>query len=190
MAKLDDIKLEIEEQLKTALSDLEKVAKFAEGDIFVVGCSTSEVTGGKIGTCGSEECASVIVAVLLSFCEKHGIFLAAQCCEHLNRAIVISKEAYTYHRMANRVNVIPHAHAGGSFATTVYKTFKNPIVVEKIRADAGIDIGDTFIGMHLKEVAVPVRSSISSIGSAHLTLARTRCKFVGGERAIYNPELN
>lgn len=181
---------EIKKDLNTVLCDLEKVAKFKPGDILVVGCSTSEVLGNKIGTSGSEDCASVLFSVLDTFCKKNKIYLAAQCCEHLNRAIVITKEAYDYYRMNNRVNVIPHAHAGGSFATTVYKSLENPVVVENIRGDAGIDIGDTFIGMHLKEVVVPVRSCVSSVGSAHVTLARTRCKFVGGERAIYNPELN
>ena len=187
---LEDIKSSLCNELNTVLYDLEKVANFKPGDILVVGCSTSEVMGDKIGTCGSEECASVLVSVLDDFCTKHQIFLAAQCCEHLNRAIVITQKAYDYHRMNNRVNVIPHAKAGGSFATAVYKNSENPVVVENISADAGIDIGDTFIGMHLKAVAVPVRSSVSSVGMAHVTLARTRFKFVGGERAAYNSELN
>ena len=108
------------------------------------------------------------------------MFLAAQCCEHLNRAIVIEKEAYKLHRLDNRVNAVPQIHAGGSFATTAYKGFSDPVVVEDIKADAGIDIGDTFIGMHLRAVAVPVRVAVSKIGCAHLTLARTRRKYVGG----------
>jgi uncharacterized protein (TIGR01440 family) len=181
---------QIKNQLASALSEFEKTTNFEQGDIFVVGCSTSEVLGNRIGSAGSLECANVIFETVNCFCKKHGIFLAAQCCEHLNRALVIEKEAYVKNFMTNRVNAIPHAHAGGSFATAAYAGFEAPYVVDSVSAVAGIDIGDTFIGMHLKNVAVPVRVGISSIGEAHLTLARTRCKFVGGERAIYDPKLN
>jgi uncharacterized protein (TIGR01440 family) len=177
-------------QLETAFNNLLDVAKLEKGSILVVGCSTSEVLGEKIGSSGSLDCAKAIFEVLQKICKENGIFLAAQCCEHLNRAIVIEKEAYDYYRLSSRVNVVPQIHAGGSFATTVYSGFENPVVVEHIKADAGIDIGDTFIGMHLKEVAVPVRVGVSSIGDAHLTCARTRYKYIGGERAVYNPTLN
>ena len=180
---------EIKTQLKTALTEYAAVAKLLPGDIFVVGCSTSEVLGDKIGTAGSEDCARAIFETLDEFCKEHGIFLAAQCCEHLNRAIIIEKEAYDKYFGLTRVNVVPMPRAGGSFASAVYRGMKAPVAVEKIRAHGGIDIGDTFIGMHLQEVAVPVRVSIFSVGKAHLTLARTRCKFVGGERAHYNEEL-
>lgn len=180
----------IKKELLSALEGLFEVAKLEEGDIFVVGCSTSEILGNKIGSSGSEDCAKVVFETINDFCTKHKVFLAAQCCEHLNRAIVIEKEAYKLHRLDNRVNAVPQIHAGGSFATTAYKGFSDPVVVEDIKADAGIDIGDTFIGMHLRAVAVPVRVSVSKIGCAHLTLARTRRKYVGGERAVYNRELN
>ena len=180
----------IKKDLLTALEGLFEVAKLEKGDIFVVGCSTSEILGNKIGSSGSEDCAKVVFETINDFCKKNGVYLAAQCCEHLNRAIVIEKEAYKYHRLDNRVNAVPQIHAGGSFATTAYKGFEDPVVVEEIKADAGIDIGDTFIGMHLRTVAVPVRVSVSSIGCAHLTLARTRRKYIGGERAHYNTELN
>ena len=180
----------IKNDLLTALSSLFEVAKLEKGDIFVVGCSTSEILGNKIGTTGSEDCAKVVFETINNFCKQNGVFLAAQCCEHLNRAIVIEKEAYRLHRLDNRVNAVPQIHAGGSFATTAYKGFVDPVVVEDIKADAGLDIGDTFIGMHLRTVAVPVRVSVSYIGCAHLTLARTRRKYIGGERARYNTELN
>ena len=114
------------------------------------------------------------------------IYMASQCCEHLNRAIVIEQDAIPN---AERVNVVPQKKAGGSLATISYANFVNPIVVENIKADAGIDIGDTFIGMHLKAVAVPVRLSINSIGNAHLTCARVRPKFIGGIRASYDESL-
>lgn len=180
---------EIQKQLKTALNELYDVARLPAGALLVVGCSTSEVLGNKIGSNGSEEAAAVLFDTINTFCRAHGIYFAAQCCEHLNRALVIEKEAYDALHLCGRVNVVPHPHAGGSFATAVYHGFSEPYVVERVRADAGIDIGDTFIGMHLKQVAVPVRVSVSSIGKAHLTLARTRIKYIGGPRAMYDDNL-
>ena len=118
--------------------------------------------------------------------KENGVYLAVQCCEHLNRAIVVESKALPF---AEPVNVIPQKKAGGSLATVAYAEFDNPIVVEEIKADAGMDIGDTFIGMHLKKVAVPVRLSTNKIGEAHLTCARVRPKFIGGIRAIYNEDL-
>ena len=116
----------------------------------------------------------------------NGIFLAVQCCEHLNRAIVIERDAVPF---AEHVNVVPQKKAGGSLATIAYQNFKSAVVVESIKADAGIDIGGTLIGMHLKSVAVPVRLSVSKIGQANIICARTRPKFIGGSRAIYNEDL-
>lgn len=182
--------IEIKNELQKALDNLFEEAKLEQGGILVVGCSTSEVLGEKIGSSGSLDCAKVIFDCLQKKCKENGVFLAAQCCEHLNRAIVIEKDAYLYHKLDCRVNVVPQIHAGGSFATTVYAGFENPVVVERIKADAGIDIGDTFIGMHLKEVAVPVRVGVTTVGRAHLTCARTRYKFIGGERAVYDAKLN
>ena len=113
-------------------------------------------------------------------------YLAAQCCEHLNRAIVVEREAVPF---AEIVNVVPQPKAGGSFGTTAYKTFKNPVVVEEIKADAGIDIGGTLIGMHLKKVAVPVRLENNKLGEALVLAARVRPKYIGGERAVYDDKL-
>ena len=177
-----DIKL----QCENAVKELIEVAKLKKGDILVVGCSTSEVVGSKIGTNSDPDTAENIFNSIYTVLKKKGIYLAVQCCEHLNRAIVTEKDALP---IAEPVNVIPQKKAGGSLATVAYSKFKNPIVVEEIKADAGMDIGDTFIGMHLKKVAVPVRLSISQIGEAHLTCARVRPKFIGGIRAIYNEEL-
>lgn len=181
---------EIKNQLKQALDKYYECAALEPYDIFVVGCSTSEVLGDKIGTNGSQQCAQAIFEAVNDFCTEHKLFLAAQCCEHLNRAVVIEKAAYDHYRMDCRVNAVPMPHAGGSFGTAVYRNMQNPVVVEHICAHGGIDIGDTFIGMHLRHVAVPVRVGIFEIGKAHLTLARTRCKYIGGERANYNPSLN
>lgn len=174
-----DIKL----QCKNAVEELIEVAKLKKGNVVIVGCSTSEVVGSKIGTNSDPNTAEKIFEGLYSTLNEKGIFLAVQCCEHLNRAIVIESDATPN---AEPVNVIPQKKAGGSLATVAYSSFKNPIVIEQIKADAGLDIGDTLIGMHLKSVAVPVRLSINAIGEAHLTAARVRPKFIGGVRAIYD----
>lgn len=179
----------IRRELIQALDEFFPTAKLAKHSLLVVGCSTSEVLGEKIGSHGSEETAHVLFDTINDFCREHSLFLAAQCCEHLNRALVLEKDCYDALNLTSRINVVPMPHAGGSFAAAAYRSFAEPYVCEHIRADAGIDIGDTFIGMHLKEVAVPVRVSISSIGSAHLTLARTRLRYIGGPRAVYDEAL-
>lgn len=176
----------VKKSLANALEELCAVAVLKTGDTLVIGCSTSEVCGSKIGTDSVPEVATELVDAALSVLRPRGIFLAAQCCEHLNRAIVIEREARPY---AERVNVVPMPKAGGSFATAAYAAFKDPIVLEEISADAGLDIGATLIGMHLKRVAVPVRLSVRKIGAAPIVAARTRPKFIGGIRAQYNEEL-
>ena len=178
--------MDIKTQCQTAVKELIETAKLKKGDIMVVGCSTSEVVGSKIGTNSDPDTAERIFDGIYGVLKENGIYLAVQCCEHLNRAIVTERAALPF---AETVNVVPQKKAGGSLATVAYHSFENPIVVEDIKADAGMDIGDTFIGMHLKKVAVPVRLSIKQIGEAHLTCARVRPKFIGGIRAIYNEEL-
>lgn len=169
-----------------AVSELIKVAKLHSGAILVVGCSTSEVQGSCIGTNSNIDVAKEIYDGLQWAVADTGIYLAFQCCEHLNRAIVIEQAAVPN---AEICNVVPQKKAGGSMATMAYQNLKNPVVVEFIKADAGIDIGDTFIGMHLKHVAVPVRLSVKEIGGAHVTAARVRAKFIGGERAVYDLDM-
>ncbi|MGP1569732.1 MAG: TIGR01440 family protein [Eubacteriales bacterium] len=166
--------------------ELVEKGKLKKGQIVVIGCSSSEVSGSRIGTNSSPEVAYEIFTGLKEVFDKYSIYMAAQCCEHLNRAIIIEREAVNDEDI---VNVIPQPKAGGSFATACYNNMDDAVAVETIRADAGIDIGDTFIGMHLKKVAVPVRLSIKELGDAHVTAARVRKKFVGGERAVYNEEL-
>ena len=178
--------MNIKIQCENAVKELIEKAKLKKGDILVVGCSTSEVVGSKIGTNSDPDTAEQIFDGIYGILKNNGIYLAVQCCEHLNRAIVTEKCAMPF---AEIVNAVPQKKAGGSLATVAYNRFENPIVIEEIKADAGMDIGDTFIGMHLKKVAVPVRLSVNSIGSAHLTCARVRPKFVGGSRAIYNEDL-
>lgn len=175
---------EIKQQAATAALELLEQANLKKGSIVVVGCSSSEVVGEKIGHGSSVEAAEAIYEAIAPVLAEHGVYLAAQCCEHLNRALIIEAEcAETYGY--EPVCVVPQPKAGGSFATTAWKRFSSPVAVEHIRADAGLDIGGTLIGMHLKDVAVPVRLSVSRIGEAILLCARTRPKFIGGSRAHY-----
>jgi len=176
----------IKESMQKAVEELCTAAKLKAGDIVVIGCSTSEVCGAKIGTESAPDVAEVLVNAALSVLKERGIYLAAQCCEHLNRAIITERQALPF---AECVNVVPMPKAGGSFATAAYAAFEHPIAVESIAADAGLDIGGTLIGMHLKKVAVPLRLSVGSIGSAMLIAARTRPKFIGGVRAHYDERM-
>ena len=176
----------IKEQSAKATSELLEKAKLKKGDILVVGCSTSEVLGSKIGTDSDPDTAKEIFDGVYGVLKENGIYLAVQCCEHLNRAIVIERAAV---QNAEIVNVVPQKKAGGSLATVAYANFSNPVVLEEIKADAGLDIGDTLIGMHLKKVAVPVRIDTKQIGKANVVCARVRPKFIGGIRAIYDETL-
>lgn len=178
---------ELTAQARRATEELLEAAHLEKGDIFVVGCSSSEITGGRIGHHSSMEAAAAVLAGVLPPLQERGIYLAAQCCEHLNRAIVLEREAaraYGYQIVA----AVPQPHAGGSWATNCWRTFRDPVLVEEIRAAAGMDIGGTLIGMHLRRVAVPVRLSLSKIGEANILCARTRPKLIGGERAKYTEE--
>lgn len=177
---------EIKRQAMQAAEELCEAAGLKKGQILVVGCSSSEVLGQRIGSFSSEETALEIYEGLQSVLKPRGIYLAAQCCEHLNRAIIVEREAVPY---AEICNVVPKPKAGGSFATAAYHDMKDAVAIEEIKADAGLDIGSTLIGMHLKRVAVPVRLSVKKIGEASLTAARTRPKFIGGSRASYDERL-
>ncbi|MBM7866555.1 TIGR01440 family protein [Heliobacterium gestii] len=172
-------------QVTAAVTELLQAANLQRDQILVVGCSTSEVTGATIGTQGSEAVAEAILTALRSVTLPSGIHLAIQCCEHLNRALVIEGATLRLYRELEEVAVRPVAKAGGSLAAQAMSHFEEPVVVESIRAHAGMDIGETLIGMHLRPVAVPVRLAIRQIGEARLTAARTRPKLIGGERACY-----
>ncbi len=174
----------IRKQAEAALTELLLTAKLAPGQLLVIGCSSSEIMGARIGKGSCMEAAEAVYDGIAPILSEQGILLAAQCCEHLNRALILERktaEKYGY----EPVNVRPWAHAGGSFATTVWENMEDPVGVEHIRAHAGMDIGDTLIGMHLRDVAVPVRLEIKRIGEANLVCARTRPKYIGGERARY-----
>jgi uncharacterized protein (TIGR01440 family) len=175
---------EWEKQLATILTEFNEQAALKLGELLVVGCSTSEVVGQRIGTAGTFEVAEMIFQTLKKLQEKTGIDLAFQCCEHLNRALVVERTVAA-RRGFEAVSVIPVRKAGGAMATYAFDHLDDPVVVEFVRAEAGIDIGQTLIGMHLKHVAVPIRVTQKTVGSALVTLAKTRPKLIGGARAVY-----
>ena len=179
---------QIRTQAAQAVTELLQIAKTQPGDIIVIGCSSSEVAGHKIGTDSSLETAAAVFDGAFSVIRESGLYLAAQCCEHLNRALILEQEAAKKYGL-EPVNVLPQPKAGGSFATTAWRSFAQPVAVEEVSAVCGIDIGGTLIGMHLKKVAVPVRLSVQKIGEANILCARTRPKFVGGARAVYDEAL-
>lgn len=181
-----EMNISIYDETKAVISELCGEAKLKKGDIVVVGCSTSEVVGSRIGTNSNFDVAGEIFKALNDYTKSKGIYLAIQCCEHLNRAIITERDAVPFSEL---VNVVPQPKAGGSLATQAYHGFTNPVAVEEIKADAGLDIGLTLIGMHLKKVAVPLRLINNKIGEATVVAARTRPRFIGGIRAIYDEEL-
>lgn len=175
---------QIIKESKIAAEELICRSNISKGDILVIGCSSSEILGSVIGKGSSYKAAEAVFSSIYPLISEKGIYLAAQCCEHLNRAIVIERECaekYGY----DEVSAVPQPKAGGSFATVVYKNLTSPVLVEHIKAHAGIDIGGTLIGMHLRDVAVPLRLSITKIGEANLICAMTRPKYIGGERTKY-----
>lgn len=178
--------MDYKKQAYNAAKEIIEIANLKAGQILVVGCSTSEISGEKIGTDSSPDTAKEVFAGIYAAAEEKGVFIAAQCCEHLNRAIICERKTAPY---AEPVNVVPFPKAGGSFATAAYAAFSDPVALEEIKADAGLDIGFTLIGMHLKRVAVPVRLENDYIGKARVLAARVRPKFIGGERAHYNKDL-
>lgn len=179
---------DIANQAAAVTIELCEKAGLKSGDIMVVGCSTSEVIGSRIGTDSVVELGQTLFCAINGVLKQKGIFLAAQCCEHTNRSLIVERKCLNEYNL-EQVNLIPQPKAGGSFGTAAYKGFDEPCAVDKIAADAGIDIGGTLIGMHLKRVAVPVRLSVDRIGKAPIICARVRPRFVGGQRAVYDESL-
>lgn len=175
---------EIHSETARLLEELHRVFPLNEHRLLVIGCSTSEVIGERIGTSGTLETAEAIFTAIAKFAERTKVQIAFQGCEHINRALVVERETAIRYAL-EEVTVVPVRSAGGAMATYAYNHLKDPVIVEHIKADAGIDIGDTMIGMHLKHVAVPVRTSVREIGRAHVTSAMTRPKLIGGARACY-----
>ena len=176
----------IAQQAHDAMEELLERAKLPKGALVVVGCSSSEIMGSNIGKGSTPDAAEAVYSAVAPLLSERGLYLAAQCCEHLNRAVICERAAAPY---SETVNVVPFPKAGGSFATAAYAAFCDPVALEEIKADAGLDIGFTLIGMHLKRVAVPVRLENDYIGKARVLAARVRPKFIGGERAHYNKDL-
>lgn len=174
----------ITEQARQAVTELLAQANLKKGQLLVIGCSSSEMVGARIGKGSSLEAAQAAFAGIWPVLQEQGIHLAVQCCEHLNRALILER-ADAEQRGYEIVNAVPQPHAGGSFAVTAWANMKDPVAVEHIKAEAGIDIGGTLIGMHLRDVAVPVRLSLKCIGEASILCARTRPKYIGGQRAVY-----
>ena len=177
---------QVREESANAARQLAEAARLHKGQLVVIGCSTSEVVGHQVGSWSTPEVANAIFEGLNSVFAPMGVYMAAQCCEHLNRALIVEHEAVPNGQI---VNVLPQPKAGSSFATAAYQSFRHPVALEEIRADAGLDIGGTLIGMHLKKVAVPVRLQQNHIGQAIVLAARVRPKFIGGDRAVYDDTL-
>lgn len=176
---------EIQQQMRAAFTEYLEVANLKPGKIVVIGCSTSEVHGGRIGKDSQPDIAAALYEVLAPMAEEKGLYLAFQCCEHLNRALVVDREIQEKYNLTE-VTVVPQIHAGGSMGSYAYRHKADPVMVENIQADGALDIGETLIGMHLKPVAVPKRLSVKYIGEARLTSAACRPKLIGGERAKYS----
>jgi len=174
----------IKQQAISAVTELLEVAALKKGEVLLIGCSSSEILGEHIGHGSSPEAAEAVMEAILPILEEKGIYLAAQCCEHLNRALIIERACAEKYGI-EEVAVVPQPKAGGSFATSAWKHFSDPVAVEHIKAHAGLDIGGTLIGMNLRDVAVPVRLKEKKIGEALLLAARTRPKYIGGSRAKY-----
>ncbi len=175
----------IKEQTKLVIQEFFNKTHLNKNNLIVVGCSTSEISGKNIGSFSNEEIGKTVLDIINKECRKNGVFLACQCCEHLNRALCIEKDCIEKYNL-KEVTVVPFVKAGGAFASAAYRSFKNPCMVKKVKANAGIDIGDTLIGMHLKHVAVPFRLEHNQIGNARVICAYTRPKLIGGERAHYS----
>lgn len=177
--------MDIEKDLTILGEEVIEAGNLQKGDILVLGTSTSEIIGSHIGKNSNQEIGNRVVSTLINLLQPKGIYLGVQGCEHINRAIIIEKEAAIFGNY-NIVNVVPTIKAGGAACNAAYNLFKNPIAIEHINAKAGIDIGDTSIGMHILFVQVPFRSSIKKIGHAHVSALTSRPKYIGGPRASYS----
>lgn len=178
----------VKSDAKRVVAEFLEQAKLKKGNLIVIGCSTSEIAEQHIGSCSNAELGDAVFVAMYEELQKAGLAVATQCCEHLNRALVMTEadaERFGY----EVVNVVPQPKAGGSFSTAAWKHMRNPVAVEHIQAHGGIDIGDTLIGMHLRPVAVPVRIEHPFISGAHIVCARTRAKYIGGERAHYKEDM-
>nr|WP_174298975.1 TIGR01440 family protein [Enterococcus phoeniculicola] len=174
----------LQKELTVIVNDVLKAAKLKKGNVFVLGCTTSEIVGGQIGKNSSQEVGQWVIETMKSILDSLGIYLGVQGCEHINRALVVERELAEA-KGWEIVSVKPALHAGGACSVAAFEQFADPVEVEHILAQAGVDIGDTSIGMHVKHVQVPVRPSVKELGGAHVTALRSRPKYIGGPRAMY-----
>jgi uncharacterized protein (TIGR01440 family) len=174
----------LQKELTVIVNDVLKAAKLKKGNVFVLGCTTSEIVGGQIGKNSSQEVGQWVIETMKSILDSLGIYLGVQGCEHINRALVVEREVAEA-KGWEIVSVKPALHAGGACSVAAFEQFADPVEVEHILAQAGVDIGDTSIGMHVKHVQVPVRPSVKELGGAHVTALRSRPKYIGGPRAMY-----
>ncbi len=181
----DDIYAQTTQAIKELIS--ENRPHFNPVRLLVIGCSSSEIAGGTIGHDSTYEFGRAAAQAAIDAAQSMGFAAAFQCCEHLNRSLAVERETVERYNL-NIVCAVPRKKAGGSLATAAWKALRDPVLVDAVSADAGIDIGDTLIGMHLKRVAVPIRLAQNAIGCAHVTAARTRPCLIGGERAMYTEE--
>lgn len=175
---------QIEQEVQAVLLDLLQYFPLTERQLLVFGVSTSEVKGQQIGSAGSEEVAAALFRGIMRMKDKHPFQLAFQCCEHLNRAIVVERQVAEVERLTP-VTAIPAPQAGGAMAAYAYRHLNEAVLVENVQADAGIDLGNTLIGMHLRPVAVPIRPQQKQVGQASVVMAKTRPKLIGGARTVY-----
>lgn len=176
------------EQMSIAMGEFQEASGFKDGSLIVVGCSSSEIMGNKIGSATNMEAAGAILPAILRWAKQNSLYIAVQCCEHLNRCLVVEESCAAKYGL-EIVNTVPYSKCGGALGATAMELFENPVVVESLKnqAHGGVDIGNTFIGMHLRRVAVCVRTSVKTVGYASLNCVRTRPILVGGSRAKYNP---
>ena len=178
------LKLEISRGLDAAVEALKDAGDIAPGGVIVLGCSTSEVAGARIGKGSVPELGEVIARAMLDACSKRGLYAAFQCCEHLNRAIVLDERVLRDLRLT-QVRAVPQPKAGGSVPAAAWKLLDAPALAVSIQADAAIDVGDTLVGMHVRPVAVPLRIEDGKVGHANLVMAYSRLPYIGGARAVY-----
>ncbi len=181
---MNDIRSEINQVLDAAVAALQTAGDIPEGGLIVLGCSTSEVAGARIGKGSVPELGEIIAEAMLTACRKRGLNAAFQCCEHLNRAIVMEQSVLREHG-CTQVKAIPQPKAGGSVPAAAWKMLRQPALAVSVQADAAIDIGDTLVGMHIRPVAVPLRIDVSRVGHANLVMAYSRLPYIGGSRAVY-----
>ena len=178
---------EADRVLSACVKELAEAGSLEKGSVIVLGCSTSEVAGGKIGKASVPELGVVIASAMLKACREQGFRAAFQCCEHLNRCIV-TEHAVQKELNLTRVKAVPQPKAGGSVPAAAWKQMEEPVLVMKIQADAAIDVGDTLVGMHIRPVAVPLRGEYRKLGAANLVMAYSRLPYIGGARAVYEEQ--